>query len=127
MAAVPQFAATALIGAVGLSAANTARDGSGTCPTVCTAPSSGARIDVINIKATGTTTAGMVRIFHHDGSTTRLITEVAVSAIVPSATVATFEAAIYFPEGFILSSGHLIKAAPHNAETFNVFARGGSF
>lgn len=110
-----------------ISIANAARDGSGTLGTVLTAPSApglGARVEGVRIIATVTTTAGMVRLFITDGTTTRLIAEVPVTAITPSGTVQAFSADLdsgMFP--LILPPGWSLKAGTNNAETFNVIPK----
>lgn len=128
------YASTARNSPVNITTANTNRDGTGTIGTVFTAGASGSRIDRIVIKATSTTTAGMVRLFTHDGSSYFLWREVAISAITPSATVAAFESAMSANNaadiGFlplILPTGHSLRASTHNAESFNVIATGGDF
>lgn len=124
----PPMAQNTVFGKAQITTANTNRDGSGTIVTVYTAPTEGARISYIRIKATGTTTAGIVRIYAKDsGGTYRLISEISVSAITPSASVTTFEGEYYPTEPWLLQNGDVIGAAPHNAETFNVFAFGSAF
>lgn len=132
MATQAQYASTPNIGIGQISTANTARDGTGTIGTVFTAGSSGSRIDAIDIKATGTTTAGMVRLFVHNGTTAYLLTEVPVIAITPSATLPAWEAQLntntmtqVLP--LVLPTGFSLRAATNNAETFNVIAVGGNF
>jgi hypothetical protein len=134
MATTPNFSATPKIGIGALSVANTNRDGTGTIVTVFTAGASGSRIDAIIIEATATTTAGMVRLFIHDGTNARLYDEVPVIAITPGASVPAFSAALgsnaplsstRYP--LMLPSGYSLRAAPQNAETFNVIATGGDF
>lgn len=121
------YAAIPSTAAAQISAANTARDGTGTLVTVETAGASGTRIDDITIIATGTTTAGMVRLFLHDGTTARLWREVPVSAITPSATVQTFSSSLN-NLALVLQSGWSLRASTHNAETFNVLVtRAGDF
>lgn len=128
MANFPQYANTPRIGLGALSSANTNRDGTGTLATVIIAGASGTRIDVIDIEATATTTAGMIRLFLYDGTLTKLWKEIPVSALTPSGTVAAFTYKLAIPEGLILPGGGTpwqLKAGTHNAETFNVIARGG--
>ena len=131
MATTPRFASTARVEYVQATAANTARDGTGTVPSVMTGVAAGTRVDRVIIQAAGTTTAGVVRLFlSHDGGTTkRLIREVLVTALTPSTTVAAFRAEIDMatPAGpFLLrdASAQLLVST-HNAETFNVIAIGG--
>lgn len=107
--------------------ANTNRDGSGTIVDIYTAGASGGRIDDIKIKANGVTTAGMVRLYKHDTVAYRLLTEVNVSAITPSAILAAFEATLT-DLALVLAAGHKLAAAPHNGEQFEIHVtRGGDF
>lgn len=129
MADKPAFAATPRLEVAQVSTANTNRDGTGTIVTVFTAGASGSRIRRIEAKATGTTTAGMVRIFLHDGTNARLFSELPVPALTPSGTIAAFRSALV--EGInpgdlplFLPSGWSIRAATHNAETFNIIVEG---
>ena len=87
MAVTAQYAATPRCGATQVSTANTKRDGTGILDPILTAGASGTRIDAINIKAMGTTTAGMIRLFVHDGTVARLLTEIPVTAVTPSDTL----------------------------------------
>ena len=110
-----------------VSTANTNRDGTGTLATIFTAGASGSRIDDIVIKAVGTTTAGMVRLFLHDGTNARLLDEIAVPAITPSATVPSFVAKLV-DLAELLPNGWSLRASTNNAETFNILVtRGGDF
>jgi len=123
MASAPVFAATPIIALAQVSAANTNRDGTGTAPDVVTGATNGTRIDRITIEGTGTTTAGVVRLFLYDGTNTRLWKEVLVTAITPSATVEVYSKTLS-GLGLVLPNTYKIKAATHNAETFNVIAEG---
>lgn len=132
MSTSPQYASTPRCGIGQVATANTNRDGTGTIGTIFTAGASGSRIDAINIKATGTTTAGMIRLFIHDGTNARLLTEVPVTAITPSGTLPSWEAQLntntmtqVLP--LVLPTGYSLRAATNNAETFNVIALGGDF
>lgn len=132
MASSPQYAATPKVGIAELSTANTARDGSGTIATVFTAGASGSRIDAITLKATATTTAGMIRLFMHDGTAAKLVAEFPVQATTPAASVPSWEAQLntgnmpqFLPR--ILPEGYSLRASTHNAEAFNVVATGGDF
>ena len=124
---VPRFIADPVVGIAAISTANPNRDGTGTMGTVATAPATGMVIDLIRVKASATTTAGMVRLFIHDGSTARLYDEVAVTAITPSATVKSFEAEVAPTTPLILPSGYSLRASTEQAEAFNVYAIGGNY
>lgn len=129
MATAPNYAATPRASFVVISTANTARDGTGTLGTVFTAGSNGSRIDRIIAHATGTTTAGMVRLFVHDGTNARLWRELPVTAVTPSASVPAWSAEVVFPSNtpLILPSGWSLRASTHNAESFAVTAFGADY
>lgn len=123
----PIFADTPEIGAVEISTANTNRNGTGTLGTVVTADAAGTKIDLITVVAEGTTTAGMIRLFLHDGSVFYLLKEIDVTAITPSGTVKAFTAEWQPTKPISLLSGWTLRAATHNAEVFNVMAFGGHY
>jgi hypothetical protein len=127
MATTPSFAATVRVGLGTLATADTARTGTPTnVVTVFTAGASGSRIDEINIIATATTTAGVVRLWIYNGTTYYLFEEILVSAITPSTTVATYNTTLTF-NNFMLPTGHSLRATTNNSEGFNVIAFGGDF
>jgi hypothetical protein len=121
----PIFAQALRQAVAAISTANTNRDGSGTVGTIFTAGTNGSRITRVDIAATGTTTAGVVRLYIHNGSTAFLWREVLVGAITPSATIAAFRRSIV--TDIELPSGYSLRASTHNAETFNVHAFGMDF
>ena len=128
MAAAPIFIGTPKSPTVQIATANTLRDGTGTLGTVYTAGASGARIDRLNITATGTTTAGMIRLFLFDGTNNRLIQEQPVVAVTPSATMPAYTADIVFDQGLTITAAFVLRASTNNAETFNVtVTNGGDF
>lgn len=127
MASAPAYAATVQSAQTQIATANTARDGTGTLGTLLTGATNGTRIDDITICATGTTTAGVVRMFAHDGTVFRLIAEYLVVPITPSTTVAVWSLQLT-NLGIILKTGWSLRFSTHNAETFNVvMTRGGDF
>ena len=124
MAASPVFAVTPEIGMGQVSAANTNRDGTtGTYVTLVTAAPSGTRVAEIVTQATVTTTAGMVRLFLTDGSTTRMFDEIAISAATVSASVKGNRVSTLYTN-LVIPSGWSIRASTHNAEAINVFVLG---
>ncbi len=137
MAADATFVATPKPSQVLISTANTARDGTGTIGTVFTAGANGSEIWWVAVKARGVTTAGMVRLFLHDGTTYRgLLREIPIGAVPsPSATVPTHESVIPFcmpvqgkpTQPLILPVNWSLRAATHNAESFDVIAMGGDY
>lgn len=131
MTTTPNFAGTPRCGVAQITTANTNLDGTGTIGTIFTAGSSGSRIDAINIKATGNTTAGMIRLYIHDNSNARLIAEIPVIANTASSTNPAFEfnesAAVSNLFPLVLPVNYSLRASTHVAETFNVVAFGGDF
>lgn len=129
MALDPQFAATPKLGASSISTANTGRDGTGTLGTVLTAGAAGTRLRAVHIRATASTTAGMVRLYLHDGTTAHLFKEVPVNAITPSGSVEAFSAHLNESTNpdllpVTIPTGWSLRASTHNAEAFRVIAEG---
>lgn len=122
--AAANYVVTPKNGFIQVTAANSNRDGTGTLATVYTAAASaaGSRIDRIVVHAVGTTTAGMVRLFlaNSGASAIRLIREIPVVAITPSATQPAFSVEIVFDNGLIMENAATLRASTHNAETFNI-------
>lgn len=123
----PIFGLTPNVGKSSLSVANTNRDGTGSSVTVFTAGTAGSMVNGVVIKATATTTAGMIRLFYYDGSSYFLAEEISVSAITPSASVQSFTGTSSIFNRRPLPSGSFIKAATHNGETFHVTVFGEDF
>jgi class 3 adenylate cyclase len=141
MSMQPQYAAAPVIGDAQFNTPNAARDGTGAIAQLVVARIPGTRLVGIQFYATGTTTAGMLRIFRKasgltfagDGSVAafaapswRLLDEVAVAALVPSATVKAFSSLWTPPTGDLqLGPFEQIGVATNNNEQFNAFAMGG--
>lgn len=124
----PIFIQTPRVAVVQISTANANRDGTGTIGTVLTAGANGTIVDHVDVIATGTTTAGIVRLFIHDGATARLWKEIEVLAKTPSATVTAFRGTVdcsLRSNDLFLQSGFSLRAATNNAEAFNVVAVAG--
>lgn len=113
--------------------ANTALDGSGTVATdifnVLTAGASGSGwkgccVNSINIKATGSVSAGMVRVFIQNtgtgSSNTFLLTEVFIPYVTPSATFKSLARQIVFPNKLQIQAGFKILVTTQNSESFAV-------
>ncbi len=116
---------------VAFSTANTNRDGTGTIGTLYSSPAastdhSGSIVQSITVCATSTTTAGVIRLYRHNGTTFFLIREILVTAITPSATIKSWT--IPTSEGadsngrlvlnLLLEPGDSIRISTHNAEAF---------
>ena len=124
---VPRFVGGGVVGRVAISTANANRDGTGTVGTVLTAGAQGTLIELIRVIALGTTTAGMIRLFIHDGSAFWFYAEIPVTAVTPSATVVAFAAEYQPTTPLVLPSGYSLRAATEKAESFHVTAVGGEF
>ena len=106
-----------------ISAANANLDGSGTVVTILTAASNGTVIKTVIVKATQSTTRGMVRLFVYDGSSAKtLIKEIHVPSTTASSIDHSFVTRV--PLNLNLKSGYVLLAATQNAESFQVIAEG---
>lgn len=124
----PIFTGVCRCEAVSFTTANTNRDGTGTIGDAFVPGANGSAVENVRIKAIGTTTAGMVRLYVYDGATYRLIAEVAVTAITPSGTVQSFQADWTPPNGLLpLPSGRKLGVSTHNGEQFIATTQGGDF
>lgn len=124
----PVFTQNAVLGQVAFSTANTNRDGTGTLATVLTGATDDTKVSTVRIKATGTTTAGMIRLFITVGATTTLFEELPVTAIVPSGTVESFEGTFDLSAlEFNLPSAAILKVSTNNAQSFVATALAGNF
>ncbi len=123
----PIFTGTFPASSVSIATANTARDGTGTIGTVVTFGANGNRVDMVRVVAAGTTTAGVIRLWLHDGATYYLLKELLVTAITPSTTVAVFEAEWIPTVPLCRPTGWSLRVSTHNAETFKVHAECGDF
>lgn len=127
MSTTAQYASTVQSASAQISTANTNRNGTGTIVSVISGASSGTRVDDISIVATGTTTAGVVRLFISDGTNIRLWQEILVTAITPSTTVQVWSYTL-LNQALLLKSGWSLQASTNNSETFNVLVtRAGDF
>jgi hypothetical protein len=117
----PAFASTPNNNSISISTANTNRDGSGTITTLVTPGASGCKVQKVTIKATSSTTAGMIRFFRQVSSVYYLIKEIPVTAVTPSSTVQAWQYDWYCKdEDITLESGEILGVATNNAEAFAV-------
>ena len=107
MSTTANYASTPKNSGAQIATANTGRDGTGTLGTVYTAGTNGSRIDSLDIQATGTTTAGMIRFFISidTGTTKRLIGEVPVLAITAAATTPCFQTVLTSQNASFMQNG----------------------
>ena len=124
MAADPAFAVTPRIASVNIATANTNRDGTGTVATLITGAATGTRVAEIVVQARVTTTAGMVRVFLHDGSTFFFFDEVSVAAATVSASVKGTRVSTLYTNLVLPSASWSVRVSTHNAESIDVTALG---
>lgn len=125
MASTPVYVGSPKTWQAALSAANTNRDGTGTLVDVVSAGSSGSRLDKARVVASGTTTAGIVRLYLFDGTNSYLFKEITVYAVTPSASIPVFEQDCDL-DGLVLPTNTWkLRASTHNAESFKIFVKGG--
>lgn len=137
---IPTHPARIIAAEVAFTTANTNRDGTGTIGTLYTAVAKasdgeGAVVQSITVCATSTTTAGVVRLYRHNGSTFFMIREILVTAIVPSATLKSWT--IPTSEGadangrlelnLMLEPGDSLRISTHNGEAFVATADVGEY
>lgn len=118
---------TNCIGNGQVSAANAARDGSGTIVDILIASAMGTEVELVRVQAAGTTTVGVVRIWIHNGAAYRLYKELLVEARTPSSSVEAFSIEFVPTRRMALPVGYKLAASTHNAEAFNVFVQGGDY
>lgn len=137
MAQNPQFVSSPIIGLLKLTAANTARDGTGTLEPLLTGSTNGTRVDrvtFISSQSAATANSAMVgRIFISDtgGTNFKLYQEVALAAVTASNTAIGQRQQMNFLGGLILKSGMVLSCSKSiNAggqDWFDVIAEGGHF
>lgn len=125
MSASPAFTSTPRIGMGLVSAANVNRDGTGTLVDIITGVAAGTKVFEVNITATVTTTAGMIRLYVYDGTNTRLLDEIPVPAVAVSASVAGARTVRQYANLVLPSTSHVLRASTHNAEAHSVVAFAG--
>jgi len=140
MSTQPSFAATPLSASVAFNTANTNRDGSGTIAFLCAARMPGSRIQRVQIRATGATSAGVIRLFKRDSGITlngdgtiaswsasswRLLEEILVQAITPGVAQRVWAAEWAPLDGFDLAPFESLGIATQLGEGFAAQVFGG--
>lgn len=106
-----------------ISTANSNLNGSGTIVDLAAGYYPGSIVNKIIIKAQGSTTQGMIRLFHYiPPSSNRLFREIPVPAITQSAQDETVIAIINEPFFLVGSGTYKLKVSTEKAETFIVIA-----
>lgn len=141
MSVQPSYSSVPIgFGPVNFLTANTNRDGTGAIALLAVGRGAGTRIERVRVRAVGTTTLGMLRIYKkatgltrdangavasYSAPTWRLIYEIPVSALTPSGTVQSFDGEWAPTNGYMLADGEQLGISTHNGETFNAEAWGG--
>lgn len=123
----PIFPKTVQTAVAANATANTNRDGTGTIADIFTAGADGSFINSLVIKATVTTTSGMVRFYVHNGSAWFLWHEENVTPVTVGAANPGEEIDVEFFKGMALKAGWKLGYAPHNAENFNAICVYGDY
>ncbi len=109
----PIYSGTPNVGWGTVTTANTAKDGTGTVVTVFTAGADGGRCDYVRVRALGTNTATVLRVFINNGSTNAtatnntLFTEATIASTTLSEVAALAETTINL--GVALDAGYKIN------------------
>ncbi len=111
---------TSKLGSGIVDTANSFLDGSGVLVPVFTSGANGSVIKSITVKATGSTSQGMVRLFVGNGELNFLYREIMIPANVQTGVVPAFS--LVLPGIFRLQPGWSLLASTELSETFNVFA-----
>lgn len=130
MASSPAFAATVNVGS-GLvpGTADTSLTAPTNVTTIFTAGSNGSKIEEIICQGVGTTVAGIVNVFRHDGSTYHLIDQFIINAITSSTTAAAFRLTKTYAN-LVLESGDTLRVTvtvAGDVSLLKVTALGGDF
>lgn len=110
MSSTPAFASTPNVGSASLGGFDTSLTAPSTVSTILTAGSSGAKIDEIVVQGTGTTVAGVVNIFVHDGSSYSLVDQFLITAVTSSTTAVAFRNTRQYAN-LILENGWTLRAS----------------
>lgn len=127
MAASPSFIGTPRAASVSLSAANTARNGSGTIVQLIAGVASGTRVLEVRAKAADTMSGGVVNLFlsTDSGVTWRLLGDLQVLAETADDVTQSWEDVLLFDNLVLAGSGHRLGVTSTIAQPINVFAFGG--
>ncbi|MCB9064103.1 MAG: hypothetical protein H6551_03055 [Chitinophagales bacterium] len=118
---------TANTGVALIDTANSNLDGSGTIVDVITGASNGTYIKSITIKAAGSTSEGMVRLYIRPsgGGTDLLFREIYIPATTQTGVVPAF--ATMIQASFSIDSGDVVSASTQNSDAFVITADGLDF
>lgn len=125
----PAFAAAVNVGSALPSTADTSLTNPTNQVTVATAGANGMKISAIDVQGVGTTVAGVVNIFRHDGSTYHLVDQFVITAVTSSTTAAAYRNSRKY-EDLTLNANDTLRASQTvagNASLLKVNAYGANF
>ena len=125
MSTTPAFASAPRVGSAQVTVANAGRDGTGTLVDVLVGVAAGTKVTEVVVQAIVTTTAGMVRLYYFDGTNSRLLDEVPITANTVSGSVAAVRVSRTYANLILAGATHKLQASTTNAEAANVIAFGG--
>jgi hypothetical protein len=124
MAVSPSFAAVPRIGNVSIATAEASYTGPTNFGTLITGASTGTRIAEIVVKNAATSSAAIVRIFLHDGTTYWLFDEVTIAAATGSSTVQQTRVSTSYNNLILPSASWSIRVTTSVSQTTHVTALG---
>lgn len=126
MADNPSFAVTPRIGAASVATADSSYTAPTNFATILTGASTGTRIAevVCKIAITSASTASVVRLFLHDGTTYYLLDEIALPATTASASVAAARASTLYANLVLPNASWSLRAATSVSQATHVTALG---
>lgn len=126
MASSPQYTAAPRLVLIQCSVANPNLDGTGTMGVgELQAGPNGSRLDRVIIKAVGSTTAGMIRLFGKRAGVTAVLAEFSVGQVTRSKTVPSFEGLCAM--ALQIPAGVTVHASTENGEPINVWLECGDY
>lgn len=124
MAVSPSFAAVPRIGNVSIATAEASYTSPTNFGTLITGASTGTRIAEIVVKNAATSSAAIVRIFLHDGSTYWLFDEVTIAAATGSSTVQQTRVSTTYTNLILPSASWSVRVTTSVSQTTHVTALG---
>jgi hypothetical protein len=124
MAISPSFAATPRIGNVSIATAEASYTSPTNFGTLITGASTGTRIAEVVVKNAATSSAAIVRLFLHDGSTYYLFDEYTIAAATGSTTVQQSRVSTQYNNLILPSSSWTLRVTTSVAQATHVTALG---
>lgn len=126
MATAPAFAVTPRIGAVSVATADSSYTAPTNVGTLLTGASTGTRVSEIVVKCAATSTAALIRVFLHDGTTSTywLFDEVTVAAATGSATVQQTRVSTTYTNLILPSASWSVRVTTSVSQATHVTALG---